>query len=77
MKRMKNKDGQLSSYALLCGYVQKIEKNNRSLTLFMEHEHYHVIYFDHETGEREWCTYEINELTIARNTFKHFKKIYL
>lgn len=77
MKRMENKDGQLTAYALLCGYVQKVERDDKTVTLFMEHQHYHVIYFDHETGERDWRTYEINELTIARETFKHFKKIYL
>jgi len=78
MKRMKNKDGQLTAYALLCGYVQTKTRKDESVSikLFMENQHYHVVMSD-ILGARDWRTYEMNELTIARETFKHFKKIYL
>jgi len=78
MKRMKNRDGQLTAYALLCGYVQtKTSKDSSAhVKLFMEDSHYHVV-ITNPIGGQIWEVYEINELTKSRETFKHFKKMYL
>lgn len=46
-----NKKGELTRYALACGYIMKHYDNNQSVTLWMEHNTLHVRHFNHKTVE--------------------------
>lgn len=68
-----NKNGELSSYALYCGYVQKREKNNMKKELFMEHSTFHVKVYSFNGGFVDtivWNTFY--SLTEARKNYKSF-----
>ncbi len=53
-------DGQLTAYALLCGYQQqyfngeKYHTSTLTVELYMEHSHYHVRAFNEDAREPEW-----------------------
>ena len=69
-----NKNGDLSLYALCCGYVIRREYNGSYAELFMEHSHFHV-----KTGKigecyKQWDTFNSNELTQARKRLNEFIK---
>jgi hypothetical protein len=72
--KFKNKNGDLSSYSLLCGYVQISVFLDKYVKLFMEHSHFHVMSGVGGELYSTWDTYEINELTIARKRFSELKK---
>jgi hypothetical protein len=63
-----NKNGSLTAYSLACGYIEKKEKNNVTLTLWKE-GCYHVRKHNHFFGKRIfWQSF--NSLTKARQFFK-------
>ncbi len=70
---IKTKSGELSSYGLACGYVERYEKNNVRLTLWKEHNAYHVRKHNFNDGTRIfWDTF--NTLTEAKGLYKLAKK---
>lgn len=71
--KFNNKNGDLTKYSFLCGYVQKVEKDGKYKVLFMEHRHYHIQ--SGKEGERRevWETFEGTELTKARKFFNNIK----
>lgn len=73
-----NKKGQLTRYALACGYIERIDKNNIILELWTEGGPLiHVKAFDHNLKIRLfWESFET--LTEARNFYdKKRKEIYV
>lgn len=76
------KNGDISSYCLLCGYVQRSENNKRWKKIYMEHGGFHVMsgpiregtegMFDHGQFDT-WETFENNELTKARKFYHSLK----
>lgn len=67
-----NKNGDLSSYGLACGYQELEESREKSLSLWREGG-YHVCFFDHQTSEKIWDVFE--KLTDARKRFKYLEKL--
>lgn len=68
--KFRNKNGDLSLYALACGYVQRVTENNIKKYLFVEHSHFHVKKYKVVNGNSElieWNTYGL--LTPARQDF--------
>lgn len=73
-KEFYNKKSELTGYALACGYIEKIERNSVSLTLWKEHLYYHVRKHDHNTGTRLlWNSY----LTLTETRKDYNKKVAL
>lgn len=71
------KNGDISSYSLLCGYIQKSETETRWKHIYMEHGCFHV-----RTGQANddyhhcydiWETFDRNELTKARKFYHSLK----
>lgn len=50
-KQFYNSKGELTPYALACGYIQKHYDNNQTVTLWREGNIYHVRHFNHKTVE--------------------------
>lgn len=73
--KFRNKNGELSAYGLLCGYVQMRTKAGIERKMYMEHRHYHVMKFS-ESGERLcWEVFCSNELTKARKFYNNNKTV--
>lgn len=69
-----NKKGELTKYALACGYIQKFYDNNQTVTLWMEHNTLHVRHFNHKTIE--WYLDKcFDTLTDARKAYNLAVKI--
>ena len=61
------KNGDLTDYALSCGYIQKKEIGNKIVKLFKEHTTYHITVI--ETGiKSKWLSFD--KLTEARKEYK-------
>jgi hypothetical protein len=69
---MKTKTGLLTPYALNCGYVQQIDKDNLRLTLWKEHGALHVRAHDFENGRIFWDFFDT--LGAARKRFSVAKR---
>lgn len=73
--KFRNKNGDLSLYSFLCGYVQREEKNNMRKELFLEHSVFHVKAYRLNNGLFSdvivWNTFD--SLTEARKNYKSFK----
>lgn len=65
-----NKDKSLTAYSFICGYVQRIEKDDKFKELYMEHSHYHVRSGRNGEQVSVWEVFSHNELTKARKLFK-------
>ena len=64
---LKNKDGQLSMYALNCGYIQDVWKNDIKVELYIE-DCVHVRGYDYNLyTSMFWYTFD--SLTEARKAF--------
>jgi len=50
--------GELSSYGLACGYVEKKEFDGYRISMWKEHNAYHVQYFDKEEGRFHWDVFD-------------------
>lgn len=71
-----NASGELTSYGLSCGYIQRREFKGINITLWKEHNCYHVRGHDHNTGMRLfWNTY--TTLTPARKDYNQAIKLYM
>lgn len=73
------KDGQISAYELSCGGTHRIENNEYSIELWMEHSCYHVRLIGPE-NKREWYSFhssELRALKSARKKFSSLNKVYL
>jgi hypothetical protein len=70
-----NKNGDLSLYSFLCGYVQREEKNNMRKELFLEHSMFHVKVYRLKDGLFSdvivWNVFD--SLTDARKNYKSLK----
>lgn len=63
----------LSAYNLACGYVQRFEQGNFSVSLWREHNAYHVR--AHEFNGRGRIAWEVfRTLTLARKSFAAMKR---
>ena len=70
--KFKNKNGDVSGYALLCGYIQRQEKNGKWKELFMEHRHLHVRHGVIGEAYSSWECFD-DKLTEARKAYKKIK----
>jgi hypothetical protein len=70
MTTLKTASGQLTRYALSCGYVEFSPTTASTvITLWREHGVYHVRAHNHETGQREaWRVFRT--LTAARRFYR-------
>ncbi len=73
MPKFENKNGDLSAYSFLCGYVQREENDELYKDLFMEHRHFHVKAGKHGQKWSVWEVFERDELTKARALFNSIK----
>jgi hypothetical protein len=75
MKQFYNSKGELTAYGLACGYIEKYEALQQSLTLWREGGIYHVRRHNHFHNKRVfWVSFE--KLTDARKTYnQHAKEI--
>lgn len=71
--RFKLKNGDLSLYSFLCGYVQEKSNDKWYKKLYMEHEHFHVVYGQHGKRFIIWDVFDRDELTKARKRFSSIK----
>lgn len=71
--RFKTKSGELTPYALACGYIQEKENDGKRITLWHEGgQVYHVMLFDHKNHKRIfWESFE--RLTDARALYRKTK----
>lgn len=66
----------VSAYNLQCGYVQRVERGNVRVTLWKEHNTYHVR--THEFDGRGRLAWEVfRTLTPARKEFTRQKTLFL
>jgi len=66
--------GELTGYGLACGYIERAEARGISITLWKEHNCYHVRAHNHNTGERlYWNTFDT--LTEARKDYRRGRNI--
>lgn len=74
--KFKTKAGRLTPYSFMCGYIEQIDKNNKRVTLWHEHNTYHVRAHDFSNNTRlVWDTYKT--LTEARNGYSKAKKQFI
>lgn len=69
-----NKDGSLTAYSFICGYMEAKETYSGWKHIYMEHRHYHVRSGPKmANGQHQkwttWETFEQNELTKARKLY--------
>jgi hypothetical protein len=73
--KFRNKNGDLSLYSFLCGYVQSEETERMRKELFLEHSTFHVKVYQLKDGLFSdvifWDTFE--SLTDARKKYKFLK----
>lgn len=70
------KDGKtLSLYGLNCGYVQRHESDTEWVKMYMEHSHIHVMSGQKGECYDTWCSFYVNELTLARKMYNRIKKM--
>lgn len=73
---IKTASGKITGYGLACGYVETHEKEAKKVELYMEHECYHVRFFD-KGQQIKWIEWNsTRSLTIARKMFALVKVIY-
>lgn len=74
LTRFRTSRGELSQYALGCGYIQVHERDGQRVVLWQEGGPcYHVRHFDHNKVERVfWDTFE--SLTEARARYRQAKR---
>lgn len=68
------KSGELTPYALSCGYLQRHNGGERWVSLYREHSHYHVMSGKHCEQYDTWETFPTGELTAARKLYKQLKR---
>ena len=67
--KFKTNQGLLTPYALMCGYIEQTEINNKQVTLWADCGLYHVRGHDFNDNKRLfWNIYE--KLTTARKAYK-------
>jgi len=72
--RFYTKDGQLTSYALACGYVEQKNYGPIRITLFKDGGCYHVRAYDHDQKIRYfWEVFRT--LTEARHHYKYVESL--
>lgn len=70
-----NKDGSLTAYSFICGYMEKHDEQNMRFTLELDCV-YHVRVFNYKQKTRLcWITFEANELEKARKYFYNELKV--
>ena len=67
--KFRNKQNQLTPYALACGYIEQTEINGKRVTLWGDCGFYHVRNHDFNSHSRVfWKTYK--KLTTARKAYR-------
>lgn len=76
--QFKDSRGQLTTYALACGYQERAEGQGVVVTLWYEGGVYHVRAFDHEGGRGylSWDSFEREDIKGARKAFNLAKRLY-
>ena len=69
------KNGQLTRYALACGYCESFRSEKIWVKLFCENAHFHVMKGNINSGYSVWETFGSDELTKARILYKKLIKI--
>lgn len=69
MPNVYTKSGELSSYGLSCGYVERVDVNNIWLDLYQESNIYTVKSYDYEE-HRPILVYVFDNLQDARSIFR-------
>ena len=72
MKPFYNKDGSLTHYALSCGYIESATVGENHLTMWLEHNCYHVRLHNNKTGRVFWDVFD--NLTPARERYNSAKR---
>jgi len=68
-----NKNGSLTAYSFACGYIEKLERDNKQTQLFLDGGVWHVKGYDFNKHER--ITWEcFDYLTPARKYFAQLNK---
>jgi hypothetical protein len=80
MDKFRNKNGELTRYSLACGYIFRIEREEKALQLWQEHSAFHVRMYDRKNHERVfWKVFDNDQLTLAKKlyyqTAKEFFKL--
>jgi hypothetical protein len=52
MPNIRNKNGELSEYGFLCGYIERENRFNIMLDLYLDGNTYHVKAYDYENHKR-------------------------
>ncbi len=75
MTKFKTANGRLTGYALACGYVERVESEDKSISidLWREHDCYHVRAHNFNKGRIFWDSFDDN-LTSARKRFDKAKR---
>ena len=69
--RFRLKNGDVSLYALGCGYIQRTDRDGIWTTLWLEHGHFHIRTHDFKTHTRiAWEVFPGNELGNARKEYR-------
>lgn len=71
--RFYNADGSLTRYGLACGYIESTREGNSHLTIWLEHNCYHVR-LTNDNGRVFWDTFDSNQLTQARKRYNQAKR---
>ena len=73
MPKFYNADGSLTRYGFACGYIESTRKGNSHLTMWLEHNCYHVrLTNDH--GRVFWDVFDSNQLTQARKRYNQARR---
>ena len=64
--------GEVSAFGFACGYIEKKEFDGYRVTMWKEHNTYHVQYFDEEEGRLHWDTFDT--LGRARRAYRQLLK---
>jgi hypothetical protein len=51
-------NGELTRYAMACGYIMRTERGADSVEFWMEHNTYHVRHHSTETGRVFWSVFD-------------------
>lgn len=69
-----NADGSLTRYGFACGYTENADNNGLHLSMWLEHNCWHVRLHSETTGRVFWDTFDNNQLTQARKRYNDAKR---
>ncbi len=72
MRPFYNADGSLTRYGLACGYIEATDKGDNHLSMWLEHNAYHVRLHNNTAGRVFWDVFD--NLTLARKRYNTARK---